>query len=77
MAMIRVDDQAIEKIKKLAEVNYRGVGAQVTFWADEAWEQAKKDGLVTDAMIQSADKPSPSEKKSRAVNARQQTALVA
>jgi hypothetical protein len=77
MAMIRVDDQAIEKIKKLAEVNYRGVGAQVTFWADEAWEQAKKDGLVTDAMIRSADKPSPSQKKTTASSVSARAAMVA
>ena len=44
---------------------YELVGA----WADEAWEKAKKDGLVTDAMIQPQDKPSPSEKKSRVASA--------
>ena len=66
MAMIRVDDRAKEKIEKLAKANYRDIGAQVEFLADEAWEQAKKDGLVTDAMIQSQDKPSPSKKNAPA-----------
>ena len=61
---VSITPQTQKKIVILAAVVGPSIYALVESWADQAWEQAKKDGLVTDAMIQSQDKPSPSEKKS-------------
>ena len=52
-----------KKISILAAVIGPSIYELVESWANDAWEKAKKDGLVTDAMIQSTEKTSPSEKK--------------
>jgi hypothetical protein len=53
-----------KKISILASVIGPSIYELVESWTDEAWAKAKKDGLVTDAMIQSPEKQPPSEKKS-------------
>jgi len=60
-----------KKVSIIASVTGESILDLVESWADKAWEDAKKDGLVTDAMIQSPE-PSPSKKKlERAISARQ------
>lgn len=54
-----------KKVSILAAVIGPSIYELVEAWADEAWQKAKADGLVTDAMIQSQDKPSPTEKKTK------------
>ena len=53
-----------KKISILASVIGPSIYELVESWADDAWNKAKEEGLVTDAMIQSPEKPSLSEKKS-------------
>ena len=53
-----------KKLSILAAVIGPSIYGLVETWTNEAWQEAKEKGLVTDAMIQSQDKPSPSEKKS-------------
>jgi len=72
---IAVTPPTQKKISILAAVIGPSIYELVESWADEAWEDAKKAGLVTDAMIQSQEKPSPSEKKRNPASAR--VALVA
>jgi hypothetical protein len=60
---IAVTPTTQKKISILAAVIGPSIYELVESWTNEAWEKAKEDGLVTDAMIQSQEKPSPSEKK--------------
>lgn len=60
---IAVTPQTQKKISILAAVIGPSIYELVETWTDEAWAEAKKAGMVTDAMIQSPDKPSPSSKK--------------
>jgi len=67
---ISVTPPTHKKVSILAAVIGPSIYELVEAWADEAWEKAKKDGRVTDAMIQSQEKPSPSEKKRTAASTR-------
>lgn len=66
---IAVTPQTRQKVSILAAVIGPSIYELVESWTDQAWEEAKKKGQVTDAMIQSPDKPSPSEKKRTAQSA--------
>lgn len=61
--------QTQKKISILSSIQGENIYELVEAWADEAWEKAKKDGLVTDAMIQPQEQ-SPSEKKTKNAPAR-------
>lgn len=50
-----------KKISILASVTGENIYDLVALWTDQAWEKAKEEGVVTDAMVQS---PSPIQKKS-------------
>ena len=58
--------QTQKKVSILSSVTGESILDIVEAWADQAWEKAKKDGLVTDAMIQPQ---SPTEKKTKSQNA--------
>jgi hypothetical protein len=68
---IAVTPQTQKKLSILAAVIGPSIYELVEAWTDAAWEKAKTDGLVTDAMLQSRNKPSPSEKKSPVASARE------
>ena len=53
--------QTQKKVSILSSVTGESILDLVEAWADEAWEKEKKNGIVTDAMIQS-----PVEKKNLA-----------
>jgi hypothetical protein len=48
-----------KKIALLSRIRDVNIYDLVEAWADEAWEKAKKEGLVTDAMLT----PAPIKKK--------------
>lgn len=55
-----------KKLSVLASTVGPSIYELVEIWTNEAWEKARKDGLVTDTllkMIQSQINPSPVEKK--------------
>jgi hypothetical protein len=58
--------QTQKKISILASIEGENMYDLVALWADAAWDKAKKEGLVTDAMIQSQEK-SPSKQKKSAI----------
>jgi hypothetical protein len=62
--------QTQKKVSILASVTGESILDLVEIWAAAAWEKAKKEGLVTDAMIQPQGQ-SPSKQKKSAVSARQ------
>jgi hypothetical protein len=68
---VGVTVQTQKKISILASVIGPSIYELVESWTNDAWEKAKRDGLVTDAMIQSQEKPTPSEKKRSAASARE------
>ena len=51
------------KIQLLSGIKDEDILVLVGAWADTEWEKAKKEGLVTDAML----KPSPSKQKKSAL----------
>ena len=62
--------QTQKKISILSSIQGENIYELVEAWADEAWEKAKKDGLVTDAMLGSQNQ-SPTQSKKNAQSARQ------
>jgi hypothetical protein len=68
---VGVTPQTQKKISILAAVIGPSIYELVESWTNNAWDKAKQDGLVTDAMIQPQEKPSPSEKKRTGQGARE------
>ena len=60
--------QTQKKISILSSIQGENIYDLVGSWADDAWDKAKKAGLVTDAMIQSQS-PSPTKQKKSALEA--------
>ena len=67
---IAVTPPTQKKLSILAAVIGPSIYELVETWTNEAWDKARKDGLVTDAMIQARETQSPSEKKRPPASAR-------
>ena len=61
-AHLRVAPETHRKVVLLAAVRGGNIYKMVGDWADEAWAQALKTGLVNNAMIGQADKSATTKK---------------